>query len=170
MKNIINITVFESDDNFVQGREVFSEAFNYLPGNAIAKYLRLPATVNANNLKTYKLYISMHAPIPEPGDSPFPPMPGEMVLAVDDAEREAMSEYMNLDKEWVWLTNVTARSRRIGIEAGCTGSSHCAAAIHIERPDGNRASQEIHLTTDEIKHVRKLLKAALRMSRDGVVR
>lgn len=70
---------------------------------------------------------------------------------------------------WVWLTGTTAKARRIGIEPPCGGSPNCFGAIHIEYDSpgtGRLSSQEIHLTRDEIKWVRKMLKRAMNTPTD----
>jgi hypothetical protein len=72
-----------------------------------------------------------------------------------------------LRARWVWIDGKTASEKRIGIEGPCSGSPHCAGAIHIERTDGSYASQEIHLTPSEIRRIRKLLKASLRLHKAG---
>ena len=72
---------------------------------------------------------------------------------------------LNLDIDWSggWKRRrgETAFDRTIVIEADCTGSPNCAAAIHIERTNGG--GEEIHLTPDEVLWTVEHLLSALEL-------
>jgi len=59
-----------------------------------------------------------------------------------------------------WRRGVTARDRSIGIGFDCDGSPKCTAEITIER-NSSLASEEIHLTVDEVRWAMARLAQAL---------
>jgi len=53
----------------------------------------------------------------------------------------------------------------VEIRSGCDGSPNCFAEMYIGLADGDRYQTNLHLTKDEVKYLRKSLKAAIN-SRD----
>lgn len=74
-------------------------------------------------------------------------------------------EPAQLDGPIRWMTSRTGRGRmRIGVEGPCSGSPHCAGAIHLlehaAEPGGLARTLEIHLAADEVALIAGRLLAA----------